>query len=109
MVAEKKCGECGRPDAEYVKLVSSDEQEFYIKRELAVLSGTIKSMLSGRYEEDESNVVYFQYIPSHVLHIVCQYLSYKHDFITGSTQMPEFNIHPKMALELFMAANFFDC
>ena len=31
----------------YVKLISSDDHEFIIKREHALTSGTIKSMLSG--------------------------------------------------------------
>ncbi|TKR96739.1 hypothetical protein L596_010717 [Steinernema carpocapsae] len=43
----KKYGGCEGPDAEYVKLVSSDGHEFFIRRELAVTSGTIKAMLSG--------------------------------------------------------------
>ena len=35
------------PDAMYVKLIASDGHEFYIKREHALTSGTIKAMLSG--------------------------------------------------------------
>lgn len=35
------------PDAMYVKLVSSDDHEFYVKREYALTSGIIKAMLSG--------------------------------------------------------------
>ena len=35
------------PDAMYVKLVSSDNYEFIVKREHALTSGTIKAMLSG--------------------------------------------------------------
>ena len=35
------------PEAMYVKLISSDDHEFIIKREHALTSGTIKSMLSG--------------------------------------------------------------
>lgn len=31
----------------YVKLISSDGQEFIVKREHALTSGTIKAMLSG--------------------------------------------------------------
>jgi hypothetical protein len=31
----------------YVKLISSDGHEFYIKRDLALTSQTIKAMLSG--------------------------------------------------------------
>jgi hypothetical protein len=35
------------PNDMYVKLISSDEHEFYIKRDLALTSQTIKAMLSG--------------------------------------------------------------
>jgi transcription elongation factor B subunit 1 len=47
------------PDAPYVKLLSSDGHEFIIKREHALVSGTIKAMLSGpgQYAENESNEV----------------------------------------------------
>ncbi len=40
-------GSAEGPDAMYVKLVSSDEHEFYVKREYALTSGIIKAMLSG--------------------------------------------------------------
>jgi transcription elongation factor B subunit 1 len=35
------------PKDMYVKLISSDGHEFYIKRDLALISQTIKAMLSG--------------------------------------------------------------
>jgi hypothetical protein len=35
------------PKDMYVKLISSDEHEFYVKRDLALTSQTIKAMLSG--------------------------------------------------------------
>ena len=44
---ENKFGGCEGPDAMYVKLISSDQHEFIIKREHALTSGTIKAMLSG--------------------------------------------------------------
>ena len=69
----------------YVKLVSSDEHEFYIKRDLALTSQTIKAMLSGpgsislvclsyrkpffllgQYAENETNVIHFRSISSQV-------------------------------------------
>ncbi|CAL2035222.1 unnamed protein product [Caenorhabditis brenneri] len=99
------------PNSQYVKLVSSDEHEFIIKRELALTSGTIRAMLSGPgiYAENESNVVYFREIPSHVLQKVCQYFAYKVRYTHAATEIPEFPIPPEVALELLMAANFLDC
>jgi len=43
----------------YVKLISSDGQEFIVKREHALTSGTIKAMLSGpgEYEHVQSPAV----------------------------------------------------
>ena len=71
----------------YVKLISSDGHEFYVKRELALTSQTIKAMLSGpglfffyfpkiykivfcfvlgQYAENETNVIHFRSISSQV-------------------------------------------
>ncbi|KHJ92957.1 Skp1 family, tetramerization domain protein [Oesophagostomum dentatum] len=107
----KTYGGCEGPDATYVKLVSSDGHQFYIKKELALTSGTIKAMLSGpgQYSENESNEVNFREIPSHVLQKVCQYFAYKVRYTSSATEIPEFNITPEVALELLMAANFLDC
>ena len=41
-----KIGGCGGPEAMYVKLISADDHKFFIKRETALASGTIKAMLS---------------------------------------------------------------
>lgn len=55
----QKNGGCHGQDSMYVKLVSSDKHEFIIKREYALLSGTIKVLLEG-YEyfiEKQNNVI----------------------------------------------------
>ena len=44
---DKVYGGCEGPDAMYVKLISSDQHEFIVKRDHALTSGTIKAMLSG--------------------------------------------------------------
>lgn len=58
-------GGCEGPDAAYVKLISSDGHVFIVKKEHALISGTIKAMLSGpgQYAENESNEVHFREIP----------------------------------------------
>ena len=55
--------------AMYVKSVSSDGHEFIAKKEHDLTSGTIKAMLSGpgQFAENETNVVNFREISSHVL------------------------------------------
>merc|ERR1712141_72105 len=104
-------GTCEGVDAMYVKLVSSDDYEFIVKREDALVSGTIKAMLSGpgQFKENETNEIQFKEIPSHVLHKVAMYLAYKRRYTDSSTEIPEFPVEPEMALELLMAANFLDC
>jgi len=108
---EKQMGGCEGPDAMYVKLVSSDQHEFIVKREHALTSGTIKAMLSGpgQFAENETNEINFREIPSHVLQKVCMYFTYKVRYTNSSTEIPEFPISPEIALELLMAANFLDC
>nr|XP_021206931.1 transcription elongation factor B polypeptide 1 isoform X1 [Bombyx mori] len=108
---EKVYGGCEGPDAMYVKLVSSDGHEFIVKREHALISGTIKAMLSGpgQFAENEANEVNFREIPSHVLQKVCMYFTYKVRYTNSSTEIPEFPIAPEIALEVLMAANFLDC
>lgn len=44
---EPTYGGCEGPEAQYVKLISSDGHEFVVKRHYALTSGTIKAMLSG--------------------------------------------------------------
>ena len=46
--SENAYGGCEGADAMYVKLISSDGHEFIVKREHALISGTIKAMLSGK-------------------------------------------------------------
>ena len=99
------------PNAMFVKLIASDGHEFIIKRDHALTSGTIKALLSGpgQFEESESNEVKFREIPSHILAKVCQYFTYKVRYTNSSTEIPEFPIAREIALELLMAANFLDC
>jgi len=106
-----KYGGCDGPDAAYVKLVSSDGHEFIIRKDYALMSGTIRAMLSGpgQYAENESNEVNFREIPSHALQKVCHYFMYKVRYTNSPTEIPEFYVAPEMALELLMAGNFLDC
>merc|ERR1711865_1059939 len=93
-----------------VKLVSKEGHEFIIERNAAMVSGTIKNMLSspGMFVES-SGEINFPEINANVLEKVCQYFHYKLQF-TNSTQaqIPDFVIEPEIALELLMAANYLD-
>nr|XP_035112010.1 elongin-C-like [Callithrix jacchus] len=104
------CG-CEGPDAMYIKLVSSDDHEFTVKREHSLISGMIKVILSGpgQFAENETNEVNFGERFSYVLSKVCIYFTYKVHYTNSSTEITKFPTAPEIALELLMAANFHDC
>lgn len=98
----------------YVKLVSGDGQEFFVERECALLSGTIRAMLegpgSGVTREEKEQTLPFRDISGPVLEKVVQYFYYKRKYQKASLAQdtPEFVIDPKIVLELLMASNFLD-
>ncbi|XP_064233396.1 elongin-C-like [Aotus nancymaae] len=89
---EKTYSGCEGPDAMYIKLISSDYHEFTVKREHALISGTIKVISSGpgQFAENETNEVSFGEILSHVLSKVCMYFTYKVCYTNSSTEIPKF-------------------
>merc|ERR1711871_556841 len=93
-----------------VKLISAEGFEYVIERDAAMVSGTIKNMLSspGMFVES-SGEINFPEISGVVLEKVCQYFHYKLKFTNSAqAQIPEFLIEPEVALELLMAANYLD-
>ncbi|VVC32181.1 SKP1/BTB/POZ domain,SKP1 component, POZ domain,S-phase kinase-associated protein 1-like [Cinara cedri] len=112
-------GNCEGPDAMYVKLISKDGHEFVVKRNQALMSGTIEAMLSGpgQFAENQTNEISFKEIPSLIMKKVCMYLIYKARYngtITNSDpqlngEFAGFCIEPQLALELFLVAKFLDC
>ena len=91
-----------------IKLVSAEGHEFYVHRKCAMVSGTIKVMLSGQFAESRGEIK-FPEISAKVLERTAQYFYYKLKHTNHSGQLPEFKIDPENALELLMAANFLDC
>jgi len=104
-------GTCEGSESMYIKIITSDDHEYIIKREYALLSKTIEAMLSGpgMCDDNETNIIHFREIPSHVLDKLCLYFTYKSKYTNSSNDIPEFTIEPEIALELLMAANFLDC
>jgi transcription elongation factor B subunit 1 len=100
------------PDTEHqssmVKLISAEGHEFFIDRRCAMVSGTIKAMLSGQFAESRGEVR-FPEIPGVILERVIQYLYYKVRYTNSSQRIPNFNVEPEIALELLMASNYLDC
>ncbi|EQC27571.1 transcription elongation factor B, polypeptide 1 [Saprolegnia diclina VS20] len=96
------------PPSEYVKLISAEGHEFYVARKCALVSGTIKAMLSGHFSESKGEVR-FPDIGAPILEKVIQYMYYKKRYSNSNARIPDFAIEPEMALELLMAANYLDC
>eukprot|EP00904_Undaria_pinnatifida_P004059 jgi/Undpi1/13654/HiC_scaffold_9.g03308.m1 len=94
---------------DFVKLVSAEGAEFWVDRKCAMVSGTIKAMLSGGFGEAASGQVHFAEISTPILEKVIQFVYYKVRYTNSATRIPEFHIEPELALELLMAANFLDC
>ena len=92
-----------------VKLIASDGSEIYIDRRAAMVSGTIKAMLSGPGDFTESKgEIKFPDISAKILEKTVQYFYYKLKYTDHPGPLPEFKIEPEYALELLMAANFLD-
>mmetsp|Transcript_8201 Transcript_8201/g.23351 ORF Transcript_8201/g.23351 Transcript_8201/m.23351 type:complete len:105 (-) Transcript_8201:87-401(-) len=96
------------PHGGMVKLVSKEGHEFYVDRKCAMLSGTIRAMLSGQFVESGGEIT-FKELSTPILEKVIQYLHYKVRYTNSDTVIPEFKIEPEMVMELLMAANFLDC
>ena len=94
--------------SQYVKLISAEGHEFFVDRQCAQTSGTIKAMLSGSFTES-SGEIKFPEILTPILEKVIQYFYYKASYKNSQVRIPEFAIEPEVALELLMAANFLDC
>jgi len=91
-----------------IKLISAEGHEFYVHKKCAMVSGTIKMMLSGQFAESRGEVR-FPEIPGIILERVVQYLYYKVRYTNSSQRVPNFSIEPEMSLELLIAANYLDC
>eukprot|EP00698_Gefionella_okellyi_P006923 TRINITY_DN1674_c0_g1_i1.p3 TRINITY_DN1674_c0_g1~~TRINITY_DN1674_c0_g1_i1.p3 ORF type:complete len:101 (-),score=22.35 TRINITY_DN1674_c0_g1_i1:931-1233(-) len=96
-------------ELDMVKLISSEGQEFVVDKKAAMVSGTIKSMLSssGAFVESGGEIRFAE-ITGPILEKVIQYFYFKLKYNNATADIPEFNIEPEIALELLMAANFLD-
>jgi transcription elongation factor B subunit 1 len=70
-----------------IVLISSDNISFTINRKVALLSGTIKNMLSSSFQESQTNEIRFPDINGNILEKVVEYLSYK-----GSRWLTKWNL-----------------
>ncbi|VFQ98188.1 unnamed protein product [Cuscuta campestris] len=89
-----------------VKLISAEGFEFVIDKEAAMVSQTIRNMLTspGGFAETEHREVTFPEISTTILEKICQYFYWHLQYARGKET--EFPIEPELTLELMMAANY---
>ncbi|KAM0953472.1 putative S-phase kinase-associated protein [Dioscorea sansibarensis] len=93
---------------ETVKLISAEGFEFVIDNKAAMVSQTLRSMLSfpdGVTGKGHGELRLFK-ITTPTLEKICQYLYWALQF--ASAEETEFHIEPEIILELVMAANYLD-
>eukprot|EP01084_Bolivina_argentea_P267627 454368_1 len=96
------------PDSKFVKLVSSEGAEFFVERQCAMISGTIKAMIQGNFVESKG-LVNLSQIRAPILEKIVQYMYYKLRYTNTTARAPEFPIEPEIALELIVSSSFLDC
>ncbi|ONK76873.1 uncharacterized protein A4U43_C02F740 [Asparagus officinalis] len=91
---------------ETVKLISAEGFEFVVSKEAAMVSQTIRNMLTspGGFAEAQHGEVTFPEITAPILEKICQYFYWSLQFASGKET--EFHIEPELTLELMMAANY---
>ncbi|XP_031741205.1 LOW QUALITY PROTEIN: elongin-C [Cucumis sativus] len=89
-----------------VKLISAEGFEFVIHKDAAMVSQTIRNMLTspGNFAESQHREVTFPEISTTILEKICQYFHWNLPFVSGKET--EFPIEPELTLELMMAANY---
>lgn len=93
-----------------VTLVSSEQEEIQVSREVAVVSSTLRTMLEGPFKEKNGRIE-LPSIDSRVLQKVVEYLEYNQQYKDADREVedvPEFEIPTEMALELLLAADYLD-
>ncbi|RYH02883.1 hypothetical protein EON65_47655 [archaeon] len=91
-----------------IKLKSAEGHEFFVDRKCAMMSGTIKKMLSGQFAESRGEIA-FPEIPAVILEKLIQFLYYKVRYTNSSQRIPEFHVEPEIAMELLIAGGYLDC
>lgn len=102
-------------DGDWVKLVSSDGYSFLVKRNVATISGTLKTMLStdSTFREALANTCSISE-RAVLVEKICEYMSFKAQYEAAGPKeevpLNEFTerIPPEIALELLLAADYLE-
>ena len=95
-----------KQDRKFIKLVSSDNYEFYITENAAFMSKELQIKIA---QAPKDRFEFKLNISKDVLEIVIEYLYYKMQskFIGDVSNLPKFNFPPQKALEVLNAAILF--
>ncbi|ODV91390.1 hypothetical protein CANCADRAFT_24566 [Tortispora caseinolytica NRRL Y-17796] len=92
---------------QHVTLVSSDGFEFIVSTEAASVSGTLKASLSDNFIESDTRKIVLDNMTGELLEKVCDYLMYNYKYSKyPNAELPEFEIPPEIALQLYVAADY---
>ncbi|BAF28921.1 uncharacterized protein [Oryza sativa Japonica Group] len=93
----------------FVKLISAEGFEFVVDKKAAMVSNTLRNMLTspGGFSETREGEVRFPEISTPILEKICQYFYWSLHYSSGK-ETSEFQIEPEITLELMMAANYLD-
>lgn len=94
----------------YVPLIAGDGRVFYVLRECASVSRTLRCMLEYDFVEARRREIALKDIDSDLLEWCCDYFYYYRQCEAGKygTNLPEFDVPLERALELLTVANYLD-
>mmetsp|Transcript_32962 Transcript_32962/g.32651 ORF Transcript_32962/g.32651 Transcript_32962/m.32651 type:complete len:113 (+) Transcript_32962:1-339(+) len=101
---------------EIVKIITGDDQVFYIEKCYADMSYNMKCGLNCVNMESINKEFRFPDIRGEVMEKVIQYLHYKLKYqqlldrdVVKMNQVPKFELDPELALDVLIAANYLQC
>ncbi|GIY83209.1 hypothetical protein CDAR_612771 [Caerostris darwini] len=86
--------------SKYVKIISSDGHEFYVKREHAFRSKIIRDKTASFDRQEDIDEIHFDDVQSHLLLNMCQFMVYRSLHRNDTTTPPAFVIEPEKTLDL---------
>jgi elongin-C len=95
-----------------MKMISKEGDIFFVNKEVAKASGTIRTMLSskGMWAEKDADMpgIDFKEIDSSTLEKVIQYFHYKYRYDNTTDELPPFKVPRDDLLRVLQAAHFLD-
>jgi len=93
-----------------VVLVSAEGEEITLTEEEACCSKLIQKMLENEtFVEGKSRRIQLPLVMNDVLQVIVRYFQYKLKYQDSAEKVPEFQIEPKLLIDVLKAANYLDC